>query len=75
MSQSPIGALMVTAEKHSRKKPNGHTETAPCGCQVTVARFGASSQRISPERCSEHPLTGQPVPSGRGPRRGKVVEV
>lgn len=57
MSESPIGSLIVEAEKHSAKKASkAHTATAPCACQVTVSRFSAHGSTIKIERCSEHPV-------------------
>jgi len=72
---SPIGTLMVEAEKKSKGKPNGHTSEAPCGCAVTVSRFGANSKRIDPQRCSEHAIIRVTPEPSKGRRRGSVVEV
>lgn len=53
----PIGSLILEGERESAKKSRGeHTATAACACQVTIARFGASSYRADIRRCSEHAL-------------------
>lgn len=74
MSQSPIGSLMVEAEKKSKGKASGHTAVATCGCEVAVSRFGSGSQRISPSRCAQHALQREApaAPSKRGRRKVEV---
>lgn len=52
----PVGRLIVEAERKARKKPNGHTATAECGCQVTITWFSERSNRAEIDRCADHPI-------------------
>lgn len=71
---SPIGSLIVEAEKAAKKKANGHTAVAKgCTCEVTVVWISQSSNRVSISRCVEHVLE-RPVPAkAKGKRRGEVL--
>lgn len=52
-----IGILIVVAEPKAKKKASReHTETAECGCQVTVRWFSESSRTVGIERCYQHPV-------------------
>lgn len=52
---SPIGALSVEAEQKAAKKATrSHTAQGPCGCQVTVAWFTATSRSYKFEPCHDH---------------------
>lgn len=57
MSESPVGRMAAVAETKARKKASKtHTETAPCGCSVTIAFFSSDSYTYSPKRCHQHPV-------------------
>ena len=51
---SPVGSLILDAEKRAKKKSGGHTSVAPCGCQVVVTWFSETSRSNKIERCPEH---------------------
>jgi hypothetical protein len=56
---SPIGGLILDAERKAKKKAGGHASSAPCGCEVTVRWFSANSRSTSFDRCPEHPKPGR----------------
>lgn len=55
----PIGGLIIAATKQAKKKANGHTSTAECGCMVTVSFFSKDSSTVKIERCFNHPVRRQ----------------
>lgn len=55
----PIGELIVEGEVKGKSKARGHTATAPCGCEVTIAYFTATSYSADIQRCAEHPVKGR----------------
>lgn len=71
---SPIGALMIEAEKKAAKKANGHTEqAADCTCEVEVNFLTKVSTRIRTSRCAEHQLVRE-SPAAKKRRRAEVED-
>lgn len=70
MSGSPIGALMLDAERRGKKKSTGtHTSQKDCGCEVEVSWFSENSRRVAFRHCSVHATPRPTVGSSKPARR------